>query len=70
MRVLCSGVELAPGSVMPVTSRTATGGSSDPPEQAVKATAVTTIRVLRRIDHRVSVIGRSQQADEIENFGP
>jgi hypothetical protein len=55
--------------VTPVTSRTATGGSSDPPEHAANAAKAAMVRAVRRIDPSVWAIGHSEQADETQNFG-
>ncbi len=54
---------------MPVTSRVATGGSSEPPEHEASAAATITIRAVRRIGPIVLVLSALQQADEIQNFG-
>jgi len=55
--------------VTPLTSREATGGSSDPPEQAASAAATIRVRAVRRIGHSVWAIRHGEQADEIQTFG-
>ncbi len=55
---------------MPVTSREATGTTSDPPEHATSAAAAIAVKTVRRIGPSVWAISSAQQADEIQNFGP